>query len=160
MIIMISWIALGAALLALVYARKLQQEIQSATRRLDRYNRALFDANDEIRRLQEQLTATAAELRVAIRQQGQEVRFEPQMTVHEVSLLHPQAEQILASFHLGGCSSCALDPNETLAQACAEHGQDLNQVLRNLNLLLNATPQPTNGRLQSVKTPNVELNFS
>ena len=56
----ISWLALVIGLVAVAYAWKLQQELHTATRRLDRYNRALFDANDELRKVREEMTAALA----------------------------------------------------------------------------------------------------
>lgn len=151
------WPTLLIACAALAYAWKLHQEINTATRRLDRYNKALYDASDEVRRLRAELNATAAQLRVEIKRGGGHLAFGPAMTVREAQLIHPQAEQILAGFHLGGCSSCAVEPDETLAQVCAEHGQDVNVLVKNLNLLL--TRSNDQAALQPVKLPNVELNF-
>lgn len=159
---MASWIALFAlvaALVAFAYAWKLQQELAIATRRLDRYNKSLFDANDELRRLREELAATAAQLRVEIRQQGGRIGFDPTMTVREAQLFHPQAQQILAGFHLGGCNSCAVEPDATLAAICADHGVDVQHLIQNLNSLLGTGNGQHGQALQPVKVPNVELNF-
>ncbi|MEZ4616493.1 MAG: hypothetical protein R2867_13460 [Caldilineaceae bacterium] len=161
----LSWLALLIGIAAFGYSWRLQQEIATATRRLDRYNRALFDANDETRRLREDLADLAAQLQVATMQQHADaLAFTPKMTVREALILHPQAEQILAGFHLGGCSSCAVDPDETLGQICREQGRDLSQLLQNLNLLLK--PQTTDrqlqrpaGQIELVKLPNVEFSF-
>jgi hypothetical protein len=149
MISVISWVALLVALCAVGYAWKLQQELAIATRRLDRYNKALFDANDEIRQLYAQFGETTARLRVEIAQQSGTVRFSPDMTVREAQLLHPQAGQVMAVLHLGGCSSCAVEPDEKLAQACAQNGVDVNGLLDALNQLVE---QPS---LQPLKLPNV-----
>ncbi len=153
------WLAVLVSLGAVAYAWKLQQELQVANRRLDRYNRSLFDLNDEMRKLRDEMTASLAAVRAETRlPQGVQAVFAPQMTVREVMAIHPQAEQILASFHLGGCSSCAVDLGDTLAAICQENGRDLSQVLQNLNLLVGAS-QSSNGQVQSVKLPNVEFSF-
>lgn len=158
---MIGWIAFSALLIGLgglAYAWKLQQELSVVTRRLDRYNRALFDANEEVRSLRETLTATASELRVAIKRKASGPLFEPSMSIREIQLLHPQAQQVMAGLHLGGCNSCAVDPDISLAQACTEQGVDLTLILQNLNLLVGAGAQ-NGGSVHPVKVPNVELNF-
>lgn len=149
--------AFVAAFVALGLCWKLQRELDTARRRLDRYNKALFDAGDRILALEDRLTATAAELRVQhLRHAGTEA-FLPDMTVREVTLLHPQAPQVLAAFHLGGCSSCAVDEDDTLAKICAENGIDANLLLRNLNQLLTAG---VNGQAHTpVKVPNVAVEF-
>ena len=155
----ISWLALMIGGIALAYAWKLQQELNTATRRLDRYNRALFDANDEMRQLREELVATGAKLRVELQQRTGTIAFQPEMTVREAQLLHPQAQQILAGFHLGGCSSCAVEPDETLATVAANSGLELDVLLKNLNLLVERGHAQRNGAIQSVKIPNVELSL-
>ncbi len=153
----VAWLALGVALAALAYAWKLNQELETAGRRLDRYNKALFDANDELRRLQDRLQEETARLRVALRQETTGPAFAPEMTVREALLMHPQTEQILAAFHLGGCDHCAVEPDQTLAQVSAQAGIELSQLLGNLNLLV-SRPSP-NGEPQLVKLPNVALEF-
>lgn len=156
----ISWLALLTAGGAVAYAWKLQQELHTATRRLDRYNRALFDANDEIHKVREELRVALAQARAESRlPNGVAAPFAPQMKVREALAVHPQAEQIMAALHLGGCNSCAVDPNDTLADICREHGRDLTQLLYNLNLLVIDGPISPKGQSQLLKVPNVELSF-
>lgn len=128
-------LALVVGLAALGYVWKLSSEQATLQRRLDRYNKALFDANDEIRRLREEMSEGMARLHVEM-MTGARAAFRPQMTVREAQMLHGQAEQVLAGFHLGGCSHCAVEPDETLAEICAEHGVDEAALLMNLNALL------------------------
>jgi hypothetical protein len=159
---MATWLVWGALLIglgALVYGWRLQRELGGMTRRLDRYNKALFAANDELRRLREELAATTAQLRVEIKLNAGQLRFMPETTVREAQLLHPQAEQILAGFHLGGCSNCAVEPDETLLEVCHRHGQDVNLLLQNLNLLVQGANGLTPTGRQPVKVPNVEFSF-
>ncbi len=156
----VSWLALLIGLIAVGYSWKLQQELQTATRRLDRYNRVLFTANDELRQLREELSATKAQLRVEIIQgQPGAAAFTPTTTVREAQLLHAQAAQVLAGFHLGGCSSCAVEPDATLAQICQEQGRDLPQLLVTLNGLLQSRSGQPVELIQPLKLPNVELAF-
>ena len=159
--VIIAWVALAVAAVALGFVWKLNGELATATRRLDRYNKALFDANDEIRRLREGVEEDVAHLRVALRQQQGATAFTPEMTVREVLMVHPQAEQVLASFHLGGCSHCAVEPGDRLVDACQEHGVDLQALVGNLNLLTQGSQQSGggNGAPQLVKLPNVALEF-
>ena len=157
----VAWLALAVAAVALGFVWKLNGELGSATRRLDRYNKALFDANDEIRRLREGVDEETAKMRVALRQVQGATAFTPEMTVREVLMVHPQAEQVLASFHLGGCSHCAVEPGDKLTDACEEHGVDLQTLVGNLNLLTQGRQQvgTGNGAPQLVKLPNVALEF-
>ncbi|MEJ5247766.1 MAG: hypothetical protein WHS90_08365 [Caldilinea sp.] len=154
----VSVAALLLALLALAYAWKLQRELDAARGRLDRYNRALFKVEESMRTLREQLEETTVRLRVELLQRTGDARFTPEMTVREALLLHPQAQQILAGFHLGGCSSCAVEPDATLAALCASRGVDAAELLANLNQLLGAREDHNGlGPFQRVKVPNVHL---
>lgn len=153
---LLSWLALLIGLAALGYAWRLQQELARATRRLDRYNRALYTANDEIHQLRDELGETAAQLRLELESAGKSTLvFTPKMTVQEALATHPQAAQIMAGFHLGGCNSCAVDPEETLAQICRENDRDLTALLRNLNMLVMRDQSTSN--VQPLKIPNVEF---
>ena len=151
-------IALLLGLAALVYAWMVRQDLDKATGRLDRYNRALYDADDQIRRLEESQATTVAELRAEIARSSGKAAFRPSMTVRESYALHPQAQEILAAYHMGGCSSCAVELDDTVAKVCANAGSDVGQVIKDLNLLL--AGQPTNGHtngIQRVKLPNLTL---
>lgn len=133
---LVAWLALLLALGAAGFAWKLNQELETVRRRLDRYNKALFDANDEIRALRTALHENTAALRVEIMHRTNTPAFTPQMTVREAQLLHPQAAEVLAGFHMGGCSSCAVEDGDTLATVCAQSGIPAQQVIDTLNLLL------------------------
>lgn len=151
-------IALLVGLAALVYAWLVRQDLDKATRRLDRYNRALYDASDQIRRLEESQAASVAELRAEIAHSSGKAAFRPAMSVRESYALHPQAQEILAAYHMGGCSSCAVEMDDTIAQVCANAGVDVGQVIGDLNVLL--AGQPANGHtngVQRVKLPNLSL---
>jgi hypothetical protein len=90
-------LALLIAVLALAYAWKLQQELDKATSRLDRYNRAIFQNSDELRKLREALDEQTAATRVQwMKMTGGQ--FTADTTVREAQLLHPQAGQILAGY--------------------------------------------------------------
>ncbi len=52
---MLSVMALLVALAALAYAWRLHTELDRAASRLDRYNKALFDAGEELRQVRERL---------------------------------------------------------------------------------------------------------
>ena len=148
-------IVLLIALVALGFAWKNQQELGTVRRRLDRYNKALFDANDRILALEESLAAAKAEFRVQQMHRNGSPTVAADMTVREVTLLHPQAAAVLAGFHLGGCSSCAVDDDATLARICADAGVDLTTLLTNLNTEV----AQGNGQGAPVKLPNVAVEF-
>ncbi|MEX1019962.1 MAG: hypothetical protein WDZ49_09905 [Litorilinea sp.] len=144
----IAWLGFLLAIGAAGFAWKLNQELETTRRRLDRYNKALFDVNDEVRQLRATLAESNAALRVELMHRTGTPAFTSEMTVREVQLMHPQAGEVLGAFHLGGCSSCAVEPDDTLATVCAQSGVPTAQVLNNLNLLLGdfaGQAMPANG---------------
>jgi hypothetical protein len=158
-------LALVLAFAAIVWVWSQQREIERLTRRLDRYNKALFDMGDEVRTLREESAASMAELRVALNRQAGSLRFAPEMSLREAQLIHPQVHEVLAGFHLGGCESCAVEPDDTLAEICAAKGVPMEQLLGTLNLLVagdgsyaaNGGASRAAPMLQHVKLPNVSL---
>lgn len=64
--------------------------------------------------------------------------FAPDMTVGEAMAFHPNARWVFASYHLGGCTHCAVSNEETLAQVAEGYGISLESLLGDLNSLLGA----------------------
>jgi hybrid cluster-associated redox disulfide protein len=64
------------------------------------------------------------------------------MTVAEVLALHPDAGDVMAQFHLGGCSSCSISEHHVLGPACESYGVDVNRLLGALNGLLDGGSVP------------------
>ncbi len=58
----------------------------------------------------------------------------PQSTMREILEAYPGAQRALfRRYHIGGCSSCAFQPDETLAGLCARNsGLNAEQVLRDI----------------------------
>src|SRR5687767_9416678 len=58
----------------------------------------------------------------------------PESTMGEVLEAFPGAQRALfRRYHIGGCSSCAFQPEETLAQLCQRNGGlDVNAVLEHI----------------------------
>ncbi len=62
--------------------------------------------------------------------------FTLDMTVGEAMKLHPKAQFVFASYHLGGCSHCAISEHETIEQVCYGYGIPPDDLLESLNNLL------------------------
>jgi hybrid cluster-associated redox disulfide protein len=58
------------------------------------------------------------------------------MSVGDALRLHPQAGEVLASFHLGGCAHCAINEQETLEEITAGYGVKTDALLEALNGLI------------------------
>jgi rhodanese-related sulfurtransferase len=57
----------------------------------------------------------------------------PETTLAQVLRLYPGAQRALfARYHIGGCSSCAFSPTETLAQVCARNDISVTEVMEHL----------------------------
>jgi rhodanese-related sulfurtransferase len=58
----------------------------------------------------------------------------PQSPMHSVLEIFPGAQRALfRRYHIGGCSSCGFQPDETLAQVCARNGNlDVAEVLAHI----------------------------
>ena len=65
-----------------------------------------------------------------------ERKFDADMTVGEALAFHPAARWVLAAYHLGGCTHCAVSNDETLAQVAEGYGLPLKKLLSDLNSLL------------------------
>jgi len=73
---------------------------------------------------------------------GEARRFTPDMTVGEAMKLHPRAQFVFASYHLGGCSHCAISEHETIEQVCYGYGIPPDELLESLNSLLEGDEEP------------------
>jgi rhodanese-related sulfurtransferase len=60
----------------------------------------------------------------------------PEMTMAEIQELYPSARRALFQrYHVGGCSSCAFQPGDTLAEVCRDHNiLDVDEVIQHLTL--------------------------
>ncbi len=148
---LITWLSLLIAVGALLYTWWQSRTIDTINRRLDRYNKALFDVGDEMRELSEKLENTTAQLRIEIKKNSGKSIFTPEMSVKEAQMAHPQAQQVMERLHLGGCSSCAED---SLLKASRDHGVDTQLLLTSLNKLANGEPLKL---MDLPKLPNVQL---
>jgi rhodanese-related sulfurtransferase len=87
----------------------------------------------------------------------------PQSTMREVLEAFPGARRALFKhYHLGGCSSCGFEPDETLAQLCARNGNlDVAAVLARIHeshehdQRLSIEPRDLAGQLRSTTPPRV-----
>jgi hybrid cluster-associated redox disulfide protein len=63
-------------------------------------------------------------------------QFVGTMKVGEALRNHPKAKEMMANFHLGGCSACSMSEQETLEEVCQGYGVKMDQLLKALNGLL------------------------
>lgn len=60
--------------------------------------------------------------------------IQPTMTMEEILRRIPSAQRALFQrYHVGGCSACAFQPSDTLAEVCRDHNiLDVKEVVRHL----------------------------
>ena len=66
----------------------------------------------------------------------EKINFVAGMTVGNAMKLHEDAALVFSSYHLGGCSHCAINSMETIEQVCQGYGVPVDQLLDSLNNLL------------------------
>jgi hybrid cluster-associated redox disulfide protein len=55
--------------------------------------------------------------------------------IAEAIAIEPRMRDVLAQFHLGGCSSCGINEEDTIEQAAMRHGVDLERLMAALTAL-------------------------
>jgi rhodanese-related sulfurtransferase len=60
----------------------------------------------------------------------------PEMTMEQIMAVAPAAQRALFQrYHIGGCSSCGFQPEDTLAQVCKDHNiLDVKEVIRTIEI--------------------------
>jgi hypothetical protein len=59
--------------------------------------------------------------------------FLPSTTMAEAVAADPNVTVVLMSFHIGGCSLCGFQPEDTIAQVAEDNGVPLERLLEALN---------------------------
>jgi len=114
----------------------LDRELQRARGHSYERHYALLDSIDK---LQDDLRTLRRQVR---RGSSAPERFEPDTTFAEAFALHPDAQAVLAGYHIGGCNSCAVDADDTLADGAEQARVPLPELLAALNGLLDGRPAP------------------
>jgi hypothetical protein len=138
--------ALAIAAITFLRQRSLRDMLRDAQRRVYLAQARLNELDNTV---QKELQA----LRVLVRRQSSGQLFEPTMKVADAIALDSRVRDVLAQFHLGGCSACAIDEEQTIAQAARSSAVDLERLMTALTALGNGQaphPQasPSGGLLQ------------
>jgi hybrid cluster-associated redox disulfide protein len=141
--------AIIAAVLALVVAYLAFRRSAALDQRLSETNDRLLDLRSQLNDVHNAL----AGLRLELRRQAGDLSFSPTMTIAEAMEMHPQVTQVLASFHLGGCSHCAVSDVDTIEGACQSYGIDQNALMAALNQLID----PKSGTLAGGSTGPIKI---
>ncbi len=129
------YVALIVALAAGLMVWMTNRRLASLEARIARDSSRMYELRSTIDELSERLTQETADIRFDLRRRSGEIQFSPTMTIGEISRVHPAVPAVLAGFHLGGCQSCAVDPDEVLGEVCFARGVDQEALLGALNRL-------------------------
>lgn len=139
---MVAIIAMGVAIVAVLLAFYQQRRLRVLSDDLRYVHRslrvALDRAEEETKGLRTELEALHANPPAP--DPGEPSWFSPMMTIQDALALHPGVKGVLATFHIGGCSSCSVSAKETLEQASKGHGVDLKAMLKAMNKLMETSP--------------------
>jgi hypothetical protein len=156
----LTYIALTIGLIGFLMAWRANAKNKDLQERIARTNSRVYDLRRELLEMQQTAQQETMQLKFQLLKSQGELKVTPDMKIGEIVALHPQAEQILAGFHLGGCASCATDPGQTLSEAIGSYGRELEPILVALNMLVveggNGYETVSSERL---KTPNIQLQF-
>jgi hypothetical protein len=151
-----TYVALLVALVALLVVWRSNRAVKDLKERHAQLNSRLYDLRVEMDSAVKAQQKAIAGLKFDLMRQAGRLQVTGDMTVDEVTMLHPQVPAVLAGFHIGGCTSCAVDGSTRLEEAMARSGGHLEPLLVALNELVmeGADGRMPEGRLRA---PNVQL---
>jgi len=127
------------------------------TEQVERVNSRVYHLRQALEEAQEKANQEHMALKYEILQLKGDLKITPEMQIGEIISIHPQAQQLLAGFHIGGCSSCSVDNTQSLNEAVSQNGRAIEPILMALNTLINeSNGQPTPPQ-KPLKVPNVQL---
>lgn len=148
-------ISIGLTTIFAVFVVVMARRLSGLTDDLQRARSQNYERYYELAERLETLKTEIRALRVQTRHLSSGTnQFQPEMSYSEAVALHPAAQSVLSSFHLGGCNSCAVDDDDTLADSAAQNNVPLAELMESLNKLLEgripaaATERGSSGLLQ------------
>ena len=151
--LIVAALALFGAFLATRRMAGLQERLDRTTSQLNELRTATGESLGE---LHDKLNELSLQVR---RQSGQPI-FNPRMTISEAMGVHPKVVDVLASFHLGGCSHCAVSDVDTIEGACQTYAIDQTALMNALNGLVSGGSGGSTGlsaTVQAARISNVKV---
>jgi hybrid cluster-associated redox disulfide protein len=133
--------ALGIATITLLRQRSWREALRDAQRRL-------YLTQARLNELESMAQQELQTIRALVRRQSDGLFFEPTMKIADAIAIDPRVRELLAQFHLGGCSSCAINEEHTIEQAALSYDVDLGRLMAALTTLSTgqearpSSPQP------------------
>jgi len=153
------YVVLGVAIIGLLMAWSANRKNKDLRERIAQTNSRVYNLRREIQEIQEKAEQERLSLKFEILKLQGDLKVTADTKIGEAMAMHPQAQQVLAGFHLGGCSSCFVDDNQSLSEAAVVNGRELEPILMALNTLI--AENGANGAVspKQLKTPNIELHL-
>jgi hybrid cluster-associated redox disulfide protein len=120
--------ALGIAVMTLVRQRFLRDALRDSQRRL-------YLAQARLNELENAVHKELQTFRALVQRPSGGPLIESTVRIADAIAIDPRIRDILAQFHLGGCSSCAINEEHTIAQAAMSYGVDLDRLMAALTTL-------------------------
>jgi hybrid cluster-associated redox disulfide protein len=120
--VLIACVALGIAAITFFRQRFLRDALRDAQRRL-------YLAQARLNELESTVQKELQALRSLMRRQSGGPLFEPSMKIADAIAIDPRIRDVLAQFHLGGCSSCAINEEHSIEQAAMSYGVDIERLM-------------------------------
>jgi hybrid cluster-associated redox disulfide protein len=127
--------ALGIAAIAFLRQRSWREALRDVQRRL-------YLTQARLNELESIMQRELQSVRALVRRQSGGPLFESTMKIADAIAIDPRVRDVLAQFHLGGCSSCAINEEHTIEQAAMNYGIDLGRLMATLTALSNGQEPP------------------
>jgi hybrid cluster-associated redox disulfide protein len=140
--VLIAFVALGIGTITFFRQRSLRDTLRETQRRL-------YLAQARLNELESTVQKDLQALRSLLRRQSGGPLLESSMKIADAIAIDPRIRDVFAQFHLGGCSSCAINEEHTIEQAAMSYGVDLDRLMAALTAFSNGqesaphTPQPS-----------------
>ena len=124
-------ISLIISVVAIAVALSTKSRTSTLDERFTNFYGTINELNEKIEELKKALT----KMQFAQLKAKGEIVFSKDMKIHDAINMHPDAQSVFASFHLGCCSACAIGKDETIEEGALSHEVDLDKLLDALNKL-------------------------
>ncbi len=149
--------ALAVAVIAFVLAVIALSRANAIAGDLARTREDLHQARLDLAATRDALQSKLDDLGREARRSAGQLKFAPEMTIADAMQVDPRVAQVLADFHLGGCSNCAVSDVDTLEGACRSYGIDQESLMLALNRLVAQPARPDSDKPIKIGSMRVEL---
>jgi hypothetical protein len=156
---MLQYLTFGLVLIALTWIWRTTRQNKELQEKISQVNSRVYNLRREMQDAQNKFERDLLKLKFELLKAQGNLQITADMKIGQIYALHPMAQQVLAGFHLGGCSSCGVDERQSLTEAVTVNGRDLEPVLLALNGLLAQSANGHDLSPEQLKTPNVQLQF-